>query len=397
MLDAEYVGNWLYARHAQERNARIASINPNMQDGGSGMTNAESAQILADAAASPNAARLQEIGNLIDELRERTLKLREDAGLITPDEADLWRNQYKHYVPLKGFADTDHSEAMLDVTGMGRRFNTRGAETKRALGRRSEAFNPLQGALTQAQEVAIRAEKNRVGQALYKLAKDFPSPDLWSVKTPAQKRFYNRTTGLVETRVEDPVSLFLEPNELAVKINGQERRILFHDNRLAQAAGTVGADQMNWFIGLMSKASRWFSSVNTMLDPEFVIRNAFRDMTAAQINIRNFGEGDRNALAKAMIKNWPKAWRAAYRGQLNKADTEWDKYYREFDQVGAKVSFWKLEQPEAEMQDLARRVKMAGGNLGQRASRFLRISTRDNPVLGFIERVMRFLPIFGMT
>lgn len=386
-LDPEYVGTWLYARHAQERNARIASINPNMPDGGSGMTSAEAAQILADVASGPHAARIQRIGDIIDDLRERTLKLREDAGLITPADADIWRNQYRHYVPLKGFADTDHSEALLDVTGIGRRFNTRGAESKRALGRRSEAFNPLQAAITQAQEVAIRAEKNRVGQALYNLAKDFPSPELWSVKTPKQKRFYNRTTGLVETRVEDPVSLFLEPNEMAVKINGQERRIIFHDRRLAQAAGTVGADQMNWFIGIMSKASRWFSSVNTMLDPEFVIRNALRDMQAAQINIRSFGKDERNKLAKAMIKTWPKAWVAAYRGQLNKADTEWTRYYREFEESGAKVSFWKLEQPEAEVQDLARRVRMAGGSLRQRGSKYLRISTRDNPVLGFIERV----------
>lgn len=387
MLNTEYVGTWLYARHAKERNDRIASINPNMPDGGSGMTNAEAAQILADAAASPHAARLQKIGDLVDQLRERTLDLRLSAGLITQTEADIWRNQYAHYVPLKGWADTDHSEALLDVTGVGRRFNTRGAETKTALGRQSEAFNPLQGAITQAQEVAIRAEKNRVGQALYKLAKDFPSPALWSVKTPKQKRYFNRTTGMVETRVEDPVSLFMEPNEMAVKIGGKEHRILFHDMRLAQSAGTVGADQMNWFVAVMSKAARWFSSVNTMLDPEFVIRNAFRDMTSAQINIRNFGKDDRNKLAKAMVKNWPKAWRAAYRGQLNKADTEWTRYYREFEKAGAKVSFWKLDQPEASRGDMDRRLKLAGGNLLQRGSRFVRFSTRDNPVLGFIERV----------
>lgn len=386
MLDTEFVGTWLYARHAQERNAQIASINPNMPDGGSGMSNADAAHILADAAIGPHANRLLQIGDLLDTLRDRTLQLRLDAGLITQDEADVWRNQYQHYVPLKGFTETDHSEAMLDVTGIGRRFNTRGAESKRALGRGSEAFNPLQGAITQAQEVAIRAEKNQVGKALYKLAKDFPSKRLWSVKTPKQKRFYNRTTGLVETRVEDPVSLFLEPNEMAVKVDGQERRIVFHDIRLAESAGTVGADRMNWFISMMSKASRWFSSVNTMLDPEFVIRNAFRDMTAAQINIRNFGKDDRNAIAKSMVKNWPKAWVAAYRGQLNKDDSEWTGYYKEFEKSGAKVSFWKLEQPEAERGDLERRVKMSGGNLAQRASRFAKISTRDNPVLGFIER-----------
>lgn len=385
-LTVDAVGEWLTARHAIERNARIASINPKMPDGGSGMMTADAQAILAAAAAGPHAQTLDEIGDLIDKLRERTLKLREDAGLITHQEANLWRTQYRHYVPLKGFAETDLAEAVLDLTGTGRRFNVRGPESKRALGRRSEAFNPLQAAITQAQEVSIRAERNRVGQAIYNLAKDFPSPALWSVKTVKMKRFYNRTTGLVESRPEDPVSLFLDPNEMAVKVGGEEKRVIFHDPRLARAAGSVGADQMGWFVSMMSIAARYFSSINTMLDPEFVIRNAFRDMTAAQINIRNFGEADRNAIAKAMIRDWPKAFVGAFRGMGNKADSTWTRLYREFEQSGAKVSFWRLEQPEAGKADLDKRIRMAGGSRMGPASRFVRFSTRDNPVLGFIER-----------
>lgn len=385
-LSVEDVGEWLYARHAVERNAHIASINPKMPDGGSGMMNDEAQQILSDAAAGPHAARLKSIGDFVDRLRERTLNLREDSGLITHDEAQMWRQMYCHYVPLKGFAETDHAEAVLDVTGIGRRFSVRGSESKRALGRESEAFNPLQGIITQAQEVAIRAEKNRVGQSLYELAKSYPSKALWTIKKPAQKRYFNRTTGLVETRVEDPISLILEPNETAVKVSGEEVRIVFHDARLARAAGSVGADQMGWFISMMSKLGRWLSSVNTMLDPEFVIRNAFRDMTAAQFNIRNFGDGDRNAIAKAMLRDWRKAFVGVYRGQKNKADTEWTKWYREFEKAGGKVSFWQMDQPEAAVDDMKKRVYLASSGLGPRAASLLRISTRDNPVLGFIER-----------
>lgn len=390
-LTSETVGQWLYARHAQERNAQIASINPQMPDGGSGMTNADAAQILADAANSPHAADLAEIARLIDALRERTIQLRQDAGLITPTEATMWRNQYRFYVPLKGFAETDHSEAVLDMTGTGRRFNTKGAETQRALGRRSEAFNPLQAAITQAQEASVRAEKNRVGGTVYNLAKDYPSPALWSVKTVKTKRYFNRTTGLVETRPVDPISLFMDPNEMAVKIGGVEHRVIFHDPRLARALGNVGADQMNWFVRLMSVISRWFSMTLTMLNPEFVISNAFRDMTTAQVNIHAFGKGERGDIAKAMIRNWPKALAGAWRGQANKADTTWSKHYKEFEQAGAKVSFWTLENPEAGARDFDRRIWLASGS---RARRIMKatvspsafFSTRDNGVLHFIER-----------
>jgi hypothetical protein len=389
-LSIEDVGAWLYARHATERNAQIASINPSMPDGGSGMTDAEAQLVLTQAAAGPHAARLNAIGAKIDALRERTLKLREDAGLITNAEAQTWRTQYKSYVPLKGFADTDHGEAVLDVAGVGRRYSTRGPETQRALGRGSEAFNPLQAAITQAKEVAVRAEKNRVGQALYEVAKAHPSKALWEVKTPKTKRVYNRTTGLVETRVEDPVTLFMDPNEMAVKVSGVEHRITFYDPRLARAAGTVGADQMGAFMRMMSVAARWFSMARTMLNPEFMLTNAFRDMQTAQINIRGFGDKDRNALAAAMVKNWRKAFVGAWRGQGNKADTEWTRYYREFERAGAKVSFWTLEQPEAGVDDMKRRVSLKTGRAAWRAVKHLSpsalFSIRDNPVVSFIER-----------
>ncbi|GAB1364724.1 hypothetical protein MASR1M32_39600 [Rhodobacter sp.] len=73
-MSADDVGTWLYARHAIERNARIAQINLDMPDGGSGMMNNQARDILAQAAAGPHAARLNAIGALIDQMRERTLK-----------------------------------------------------------------------------------------------------------------------------------------------------------------------------------------------------------------------------------------------------------------------------------------------------------------------------------
>lgn len=390
-LTLESVGEWLYARHAIERNAYIASINPDMPDGGSGMTDQDAQDILSDAAAGPHAAQLQQIGALIDGLRERTLKLREDAGLITNAEADMWRKQYKHYVPLKGFAETDHAEAVLDVTGVGKRYSIRGQESRRALGRGSEAFNPLQAALTQAQEVSIRAEKNRVGQALYELAKGFPSKALWEIKTPAQKRYFNRSTGLVETRVEDPVSLIMDPNEMAVKVAGKEVRILLKDDRLARAMNTVGADQMSGFLRVMSMFSRFFSMTRTMLNPEFMVTNAFRDFQTAQFNIQAFGEDDRNRIAKAMAKNWRKAFMGVIRGQSYRFDTEWSRYFDEFQKAGAQVWFWTMEQPEAAKDDLAQRIKLARGSRARRVMTFMTtpsaiFSMRDNPALAFIEK-----------
>ncbi|MEM6624462.1 MAG: LPD38 domain-containing protein [Pseudomonadota bacterium] len=390
-LTADDVGTWLMARHAKERNDQIAQINVDMPDGGSGMTNDEAADVLNTAAAGPFATQLNEIGNLIDRLRERTLKLRHEAGLLTDVEYQLWTNQYQFYVPLRGFAETDHAEASLDLTGVGRRYNIRGPESMRALGRRSIAFNPLIAAITQAQEVAIRAEKNRVSQAVYRLASQHSSPNLWTVRTPQQKRFFNRATGLVETRVVNPTDARLEPNEFALKLDGKEKRIVLHDDRLVTALGAIGSDQMSFVTQIAAFYTRLQSMVNTMLNPEFVVRNAFRDFTAAQVNLPVMTGDDRKGFGRAVAKNWHKAFLGAYRGMGNKVDSEWTRWFEEFDKAGGKISFWTLDNPMSNAEDIERRIRLARGNAAMRALKTMTspralVSTRDNPLLGFIER-----------
>ena len=401
-VTAEDVGEWLYARHAIERNARIAAINHAMPDGGSGMMDAEAQQILADVAAGPHAATFNQIGTMIDALRERTLKLREDRGVITHAEANAWRSMYQHYVPLKGFAETDHVEAILGTGGQSRGYSVRGRESQRALGRESEAFNPLQAALTQAQEVAIRAEKNAVGQTVYELAKSYPSKALWEVKTPKQKKYYNRSTGMVETRVEDPLQMILEPNEMAVKVSGIEHRVIFHDQRIADAMINLGVDQLQGVVKVLGPLSRIFSMVNTTLSPAFMLKNAIRDFASAQITMSGWKEskggnftlspGQRAAIMWAMTRNWRKALMGAMRGQSYRFDTVWSKHFKDFQKSGAQISFWILESPETAVVDFDRRIHLARGNAAARGLKAMTapgafFSHEFNPVLRTVERV----------
>ena len=401
-LTMDDVGVYLYARHAQERNAYIASINPQMPDGGSGMTNADAQQVLADAAAHPDAAAFAQIGTLIDQLREFTIQSRVAAGLLSPADAALWRQQYAHYVPLRGWDETDHAESILDLRGarIGRQFSVRGKESQRALGRSSLAFNPLQGSITMAQEVAVRGGRNKVAQSLYRLAAANPSPYLWEVKAPKQKRYFNRTTGLVETRIEQPATTILEPNEIAVKIDGKEHRILFHDERIARAVGTLGADQLDALSRVMGKFSRFFSMVNTTLSPAFVVTNAFRDFGLAQVimaGMRDSKAGfqltsdQRHRIMAAMAKNWPKAFRGILRGQNYRFTGTWAQHFDEFQKAGAQVWFWKMDSAEAGQNDMAARLKLARGNLALRGLKHMApsafFSERDNPVLHLVNSV----------
>ncbi|EOG3023471.1 hypothetical protein ACK86P_005024, partial [Salmonella enterica] len=93
---------YLYARHAPERNLHIAKINPKMPDGGSGMTNAEAAEIMDRVRRSGKQAQYDRLAGIVDDMLARRRELIKSAGLESEGTVDAWQDTYKHYVPLKG-------------------------------------------------------------------------------------------------------------------------------------------------------------------------------------------------------------------------------------------------------------------------------------------------------
>jgi len=384
-MTMETVGDYLTAMHAKEANAHIANINHDMPDGGSGMTNAQAEAILDAVKDSPQASAYQDISVLIGKMREESIDMRVESGLISEHEASAWRNSYAHYVPLKGFAETDYADASLDINGIGRGYNVRGHETKRRLGRKSAAFNPLISAITQAEEVVVRAEKNRVGQVMYQMAKDFPTNGLWHVKKTETKPVFNEATGLVEERSVAPISLIMAQNELAVKVDGQEHRIIFDDMRLARAASRMGSARLGDIMVYLSKFSRYFSAINTMLSPTFIVKNFVRDIVTASINISSYENGGK--IRKGMLKDAPKAFMGAWRGQGGKFDTEYSRYYREYDQGGGKVSFWTVDTPSVNQKRLEKLMKAKTGGVARKSLNLITPNSEINPIIGGIERI----------
>ncbi|EOL1988313.1 LPD5 domain-containing protein, partial [Escherichia coli] len=81
---------YLYARHAPERNAHIAKINPKMPDGGSGMTNAEAAEIMQRVRNSGKQAQYDRLAGIVDDMLARRRELIREAGLEESGVVDAW-------------------------------------------------------------------------------------------------------------------------------------------------------------------------------------------------------------------------------------------------------------------------------------------------------------------
>lgn len=345
---------YLYARHAKERNADIAAKNPAMQDGGSGMTNAEADQILADA----DRATLEPLARRVDQMVRSTRQRMLDAGLISQEQFDAMEAQYSAYVPLRGKRVAEN-EFPAGGGGAGRGIDTRRSIVKEALGRGAgnRADNILAEVIGDAQRSVILAEKARVGRAVLRLVLANPNPTLWQVEPVQTERKTDAAGEVYESVVHD----WSDPSIIAVKHRGQTYKVQINNVPLANALSNVGVDQLGAVTRAAGAINRYFSAVLTKYNPAFLPVNATRDaifgMTAMAAE-----HGERAALDAAL--HYPQAAAAAFRHSIDKPGSgPWATWAREFADAGGQTGY--VNTPSVE--DLSRQINGKGQNIAVRA------------------------------
>ncbi len=366
-LTLESVGDYLYARHAFERNDAIRQIDPD-NDAGSGMTDEEAATILDRVYQSGKQADMDTavrmVDTIIDDARNTLLR----SGLIDRTTYDTWREKYPNYAPLRGF-DLGEDENP-DRPRAGRGFDLRGPESRQALGRRSKADNPLVYTIMQAEEAIIRAEKNRVAKTLYKMIQANPNPVVWELYRGEAKRRVNPSTGLVETYWVHPP--FVRNDAVhGVKINGKQFWMELKHPALARAMRGVGSEWNGSIIGrAMMTLTRTYASLLTSYNPEFVVSNFFRDLETSLMNVSDVANKPaglrRKILKDATSLKSIRGALAAVRdhegrtifGTHRRADEnilglpksaaaqEYARWYDEFRLAGGKISFMEFNDVE---------------------------------------------------
>lgn len=376
---------YLYARHAPERNEQIAKINEEFLDGGSGMTDAEAADIMNDF--KPMAAQLESLARRVDEINAAGMRVRLQGDLIDKSTAGAWMKAYKKYVPLRGFDDATGIEgSAVERPKIGKGIDIRGPESGRAYGRTSRATDILSNVLSQYEEAVVRAGKNQVGKTFLAMVEANPNPDMWEVSKKARRRVIDPTTGLVTTQI-DPLANS-QDNVLAVKAhNGTITYITIHHPGLARAMKNIGVESANTLIRGMMALNRYLAFMSTSLNPTFVLSNFLRDIQTAGINITEFEvEGIRTAIAKDI----PKAMAGAYGGLRGRNSTEWENRYHDFSAAGGKIAFFGLVDIETKRKQLLRQLRdLQPGNV-QKAKRYSRaVFKYIQDVNGAVENAVR--------
>jgi hypothetical protein len=382
MVDLE---QYLWARHAEERNVQIAKINPDLPDGGSGMTTQEARDYLAGLKPSDR-KNYEALAQRVDAITRKSRQVLVDYGLESEDTIKAWSEAYEHYVPLMR-EDMDHGFA----GGTGQGFSVKGSSSKRATGSTRKVVDILANIAQQRERNIIRGEKNRVATALIGLAKLNPNPEFWKTDTvpkvrtvssakanyevhyhgskvnefsseTAAKKFidYEGKPGYEVKKVEIPEQVEdrpdpnykNRPNVIVARIvdkKGQvvEHSVVFEERderamRMAASLKNLDQDQIGEMLGAASVITRYFASINTQYNPIFGIVNILRDSQGALFNLTSTELAGKQ---KEVMAATPAAMFGIYkdvrgrRKKAAKADSEWAQLWEEFQKEGGQTGY----------------------------------------------------------
>jgi GGDEF domain-containing protein len=334
---------YLHARHAEERNVQIAKINPDMPDGGSGMTTQEANDYL-DSLDAEKKTVYKALAKRIDSINNATRQLMVSYGLESTDTIEAMEAAYEFYVPLQ------REEMDMGGGGTGQGFSIKGSSTKRALGSNKNVVDIIANIAMQREKIIVRGEKNRVSTALIGLAKLNPNEGFWSVDTPPTIKTINKATGLVD-EYTDPNYKSRNNVVVARIVNKlgkvEERSVVFNEfderaMRMAESIKNLDVDTIKRWLEWFSVATRYFASINTQYNPIFGIINITRDVQGALLNLTSTELAGKQ---KEVIANTLPALKGIYqdvrsvRKGNGSTNSEWSKLWEDFQEQGGQTGF----------------------------------------------------------
>lgn len=386
--------DYLYARHAGERNKRIRELGNKDPEKGSGMTDAEAKEILDAVNRMPQASKIKEAAKLFDEIIADTNKIRMESGL-TPDfkamevededgnKVVVDMTVYDHYAPLRGFAEENPDSGLTPEEEMrarvGTGLNVRGREDKQAMGRKSRASDIIAHAITQNTEAVIRGGKNRVGNSLIKLVETNPQQaeefGIKILKKAPTKAIINKN-GVIQTMVDlryqnrPDILIVKAMPDVAKGLKGGEQVIFEVSNEALQKAivakKVAGPAMAEKLLTMAQGVNRWIALVNTGINPEFMLTNFPRDLQTALINIEQYKSP---GIRKKIMKDVMPAMRGAWNVIRNpEAKGKWEDIFREFKQNGGMTAgISGINGVQERIQEIGKLMKEPTGSYAERA------------------------------
>lgn len=351
--------DYLYALHAPERNAYLRARGSTI-DSPSGMTDAEATAILDRLALEGKLPELSGLERMARAITANTTATRIAGGLISPDT----ESPFKHYVPLRGFAeedlDPDQPSGNQTRARSGKGFGVGGREDRSMTGRERKAGDILGHLFLQNTEAVIRAEKNQVALSFMRLLQENPTMGYGTVLKSAPTRRVVGPNGMIH-EAGDP-TYRQQPDIVTAKHKGREIVARVTDERVARAIKSdyvsSSNDLVNALGAIAGRINRYLATVNTAWNPEFMISNLARDAQTAAILGQQY---DIPKLSRKIIGDAPAAM-AGIRAVLRDGDTSspWAAAFREMQEAGGTTEFLGIQDLESQVRRIRRSVTKTG-------------------------------------
>ena len=331
-LTLQDIAEWLYARHAPERNAAMDAVDPNNAGRGSGITDDMAGEIIDRLTNDGKAGALANIEQRVAAIREHNISLGEDAGLLSEEQANELRAQYQNYVPLKGWDDPALEPESARELRAGGGMRVAGREFRHAFGRRTVPSDPLSNLINDSYRMIDRAEKNRALNAVWRFFRSIPSDErqgIVALDKGKMVKTLDPQTGMMVWR-EEAAWRFRE-NVVPLKIGGKPHYLVFEDPEIAKAFMRTSAYQLPFILKQMGQIINTAKSMWTHWNPDFMIRHFFLRYPIEGAS--NAGENGIGAVVRS-FKGYPggPAYRAIRR-------------HAELDEAGRNAAIARLSDP----------------------------------------------------
>ena len=375
----------LLAKYAPKVNKRLGA------DGRSGMTN-QSAKATLDKMKKNGTLDL--LDTEIKELQflsKKILDTAEGGGLVSKEQAAIWRKERPDYVPLNRIVDETDIKSYFNPRNAFGEVRTTGI--KQLKGSDLEVGSIRKNINESLAQTIRRAETNKANIAFKRLLDQNKDVADSIVNVRADKQPYYKQ---VETdKFQDNV----KPSDTTLSVfeDGKKTLIDFKDKTLAEAFKGRPKQEMNEYVKAIFNGATWINrklgSLYTRYSPEFMIPNLSRDRTEAFVNsMTKLGfksPVSRQAAQLLNPKNIGTDMKTVYKIEMKKAKAETPaeiilfEEYKDFKQSGGAVGGYGLSTVQQVEDKVARLADMTKDGTFFTASMKQRIDKVDDLVNNF--------------
>jgi len=345
-----------------------------------------------------------------------------ETGLLTQEELDRWKKDYKYYTPMRGkepdildwiyggdrppipeieyhgsmwyraldtMARAAGHEGEIHKPNVGRGYNPGSRKpSRRRLGRDDRpTHSPTVELFADAMEVAVRGEKNRVAKTVWNLfksvqhAEDVNGKPLFIFDTPPTKPYFDEKTQTVKQRPD--VMALRQPNVYDVWLDGEHHFVRSESRELAglfSVLNNIGPESAPKVLRGVAGINRYIAKMATSRNPAFAIPNVVRDFLTAGIRLTT----THKELGTQILKKIPASAKilAEYArldtaGELDKMDQAVRRRIEKWKDSGGETAFWMIPRLAIQAKNMSKELRKAAGeearvfHYGRKVIRFL--------------------------